>query len=114
MRGDIVVLDDLQAHEVAGLQEAIESEGATPRYLSKYSPDFNPIELPYRKLKTWPRKVAARPSQLSSEASARSCRRSALNMRQLFSTCRLCVHMSGICVTCDDIDFSGCATVVPT
>jgi len=38
----------------------IESAGATLRYLPKYSPDLNPIELPYSKFKTWQRKVAAR------------------------------------------------------
>jgi transposase len=59
-RGDIVVMDNLQVHKVAGIQEAIESAGATLRYLPKYSPDLNPIELPYSKFKTWLRKVAAR------------------------------------------------------
>jgi transposase len=59
-RGDIVVMDNLQVHKVAGIQEAIESAGATLRYLPKYSPDLNPIELPYSKFKAWLRKVAAR------------------------------------------------------
>jgi transposase len=59
-RGDTVVMDNLRAHKVAGIQEAIESAGATLRYLPKYSPDLNPIELPYSKFKTWLRKAAAR------------------------------------------------------
>ena len=59
-RGDTVVMDNLQAHKVAGVQETIERAGATLRYLPKYSPDLNPIELPYSKFKTWLRKVAAR------------------------------------------------------
>jgi len=58
--GDTVVMDNLQAHKVAGIQEAIGSAGAALRYLPKYSPDLNPIELPYSKFKTWLRKVAAR------------------------------------------------------
>jgi transposase len=57
--GDIVVMDNLQAHKVAGIQEAIESRRATPRYLPKYSPDLNPIELVYSKMKALLRKVAA-------------------------------------------------------
>lgn len=59
-RGDIVVMDNLRAHKVAGVVEAIEKAHATVRYLPKYSPDLNPIELPYSKFKAWLRKVAAR------------------------------------------------------
>jgi transposase len=58
-RGNIVVMDNPQAHKVAGIQEAIESRRATPRYLPKYSPDLNPIELVYSKMKALLRKVAA-------------------------------------------------------
>ena len=42
--GDIVVLDNLSAHKVAGVREAIEAAGARLLYLPPYSPDFNPIE----------------------------------------------------------------------
>ncbi len=59
-RDDIVVMDNLQAHKVDGICEAIEKKHATVRYLPKYSPDLNPIELPYSKFKTLLRKVAAR------------------------------------------------------
>jgi transposase len=59
-RGDIVVMDNLQAHKVAGVQEAIEKARATLRYLPKYSSDLNPIELPYSKFKTTLRKAAER------------------------------------------------------
>jgi transposase len=59
-RKDIVVMDNLQAHKVAGIQEAIEKARATVRYLPKYSPDLNPIEMLYSKFKTLLRKVAAR------------------------------------------------------
>ena len=59
-RNDIVVLDNCRIHLVAGVQEAIEKARATVRYLPKYSPDLNPIELSYSKFKTLMRKVAAR------------------------------------------------------
>lgn len=42
--GDIVLMDNLASHKVAGVKEAIERAGATLRYLPAYSPDFNPIE----------------------------------------------------------------------
>jgi transposase len=59
-RNDIVVMDNFKAHKVAGVREAIEKARATVRYLPKYSPDFNPIELPYSKFKTFLRKAAQR------------------------------------------------------
>ena len=59
-RNDIVVMDNCRVHLVAGVREAIEKARATIRYLPKYSPDLNPIELPYSKFKAWLRKVAAR------------------------------------------------------
>ena len=59
-RNDIVVIDNLPAHNVAGIEEMINAVGATLRYLPKYSPDLNPIELPYSKFKAYLRKLAAR------------------------------------------------------
>jgi transposase len=59
-RNDIVVMDNLQAHKVPGIQEAIDKAGAMLRYLPKYSPDLNPIEMPYSKFKALLRKVAKR------------------------------------------------------
>jgi transposase len=59
-RNDIVVMDNCRIHLVAGIREAIEKARATLRYLPKYSPDLNPIELPYSKFKALLRKVAAR------------------------------------------------------
>lgn len=58
--GDIVVMDNLPAHRVAGVREAIEARGASLLYLPPYSPDFNPIELAFAKLKALLRKAAAR------------------------------------------------------
>ena len=59
-RKDIVVIDNLPAHKCAGIREAIEVRGATLRYLPKYSPDLNPIEMPFSKLKAYLRKSAER------------------------------------------------------
>jgi len=59
-RGDIVFMDNLAAHKVDGVREAIEAKGATVRYLPAYSPDLNPIELAFSKLKALLRKAAAR------------------------------------------------------
>ena len=58
--GDIVVLDNLSAHKVAGVREAIEAAGARLLYLPPYSPDFNPIEQLFAKLKALLRKAAER------------------------------------------------------
>jgi transposase len=58
--GDIVVLDNLSSHKIAGVREAIEAADAVLRYLPPYSPDFNPIEQLFAKLKTLLRKAAAR------------------------------------------------------
>jgi len=48
---DTVVMDNLQAHKVAGVREAIEAAGARLLYLPPYSPDLNPIEQAFAKLK---------------------------------------------------------------
>lgn len=58
--GDIVIMDNLPAHKVSGVREAIEAAGAELLYLPPYSPDFNPIELAFAKLKAFLRKTAAR------------------------------------------------------
>lgn len=58
--GDIVIMDNLPAHKVAGVAAAIEVRGAELRYLPPYSPDLNPIEQLFAKLKALLRKAAAR------------------------------------------------------
>ncbi|PSP03957.1 MAG: hypothetical protein BRC51_08710 [Cyanobacteria bacterium SW_12_48_29] len=58
--GACVVMDNLPAHQVKGVKEMIESAGASLIYLSPYSPDFNPIEHYWSKLKQYLRSVAAR------------------------------------------------------
>jgi transposase len=58
--GDTVILDNLQAHKVAGVRQAIEAVGARVLYLPPYSPDFNPIEQIFAKLKHLLRTAVAR------------------------------------------------------
>lgn len=58
--GDIVVLDNLGSHKVTGIEEAMAAAGAQLRYLPPYSPDFNPIEQVFAKLKTGLRAAAKR------------------------------------------------------
>ncbi len=58
--GDIVVMDNLGSHKVHGVRQAIEAAGATLRYLPPYSPDMNPIEQVFAKLKGLLRRASAR------------------------------------------------------
>ena len=58
--GDVVVMDNLPPHKASGVREAIEAAGATLRYLPPYSPDFNPIENMWGKVKGVLRSLAAR------------------------------------------------------
>jgi transposase len=58
--GDIVVMDNVATHKVARIREAIEARGATLLYLPPYSPDLNPIEKAFAKIKATLRKIGAR------------------------------------------------------
>ena len=58
--GDIVVMDNLASHKVIGVRQAIEAAGASLLYLPPYSPDLNPIEQLFAKIKALLRKAAAR------------------------------------------------------
>jgi transposase len=58
--GDVVVMDNLGSHRVAGVREAIEGAGCRLLYLPPYSPDLNPIEQAFAKLKGLLRKAAER------------------------------------------------------
>lgn len=58
--GDIVSMDNLSVHKVEQVRQLIEATGAELRYLPSYSPDFNPIEQAFAKLKTLSRQAAAR------------------------------------------------------
>lgn len=59
-KGDIVFMDNVRTHKVAGVAEALQAVGAKHRYLPAYSPDLNPIENAYSKIKSGLRKAAAR------------------------------------------------------
>ena len=58
--GDVVIADNLSSHKVMGVKEALEAVGATILYLPPYSPDLNPIEQLFSKLKALLRKAATR------------------------------------------------------
>lgn len=57
-RGDVVIMDNLSSHKAPAVRAAIESVGATLLFLPPYSPDFNPIEQAFSKLKAHLRKAA--------------------------------------------------------
>lgn len=62
--GDVVVMDNLAAHKVAGVEDAIRVTGASLLYLPPYSPDLNPIEQVFAKLKALLRGAAARTKEV--------------------------------------------------
>jgi transposase len=62
-RREIVVVDNVSFHKIAGVEKAIQAAGASLRYLPQYSPEFNPIELVFHPLKTLLRKAAERTVQ---------------------------------------------------
>jgi len=66
--GDIVVLDNLSIHKVKGITDAVENVGAELWYLPPYSPDLNPIEKMFSKLKTNLRRAKARTEETLYEA----------------------------------------------
>jgi transposase len=66
--GAVVVVDNLSTHKAAGVREAIEAVGARLVYLPPYSPDLNPIELAWSKLKSYLRKAAARTTKALNRA----------------------------------------------
>ena len=68
VEGDVVLMDNLPAHKVVGIEQAIESRGATLVYLPPYSPDFSPIEQCWSKVKTWLRKDKARDGEALDKA----------------------------------------------
>jgi transposase len=73
-RGDIVFMDNVPIHKVAGVREAIEGRGAILIYLPAYSPDFNPIEQLFAKLKAVLRKIAAYTLRGTAYSIKRLCR----------------------------------------
>lgn len=73
-RGDIVVMDNLASHKVAGVCDAIESVGCDLWYLPPYSPDLNPIEKLWSKVKAYLRRAQARCFDAIGEALTRVLR----------------------------------------
>jgi transposase len=59
-KGDVVAMDNLGSHKVSGVRDAIEAAGATLVYIPAYSPDLNPIEMVFAKIKSVLRKKALR------------------------------------------------------
>ena len=59
-KGDIVLMDNLRTHKIDGVRQAVEAVGAKVRYLPAYSPDLNPIEMAFAKLKAHLRRIGAR------------------------------------------------------
>ena len=96
--GDIVILDNLGSHKGTEARRLIEARrGAQLIFLPPYSPDLNPIELAFAKLKAMLRKAAERSGRRPLGAHRRPsrqllCRR----MHKLLQTCRLCVKLNGI------------------
>ena len=96
--GDIVIMDNLSAHKVDGIRQAIEARGAKLVYLPPYSPNLNPIEQLFAKLKALLRKAAAlhrrhpvgRHRRASRELRAR-------RVHQLLPPRRLWLNLNGIC-----------------
>jgi transposase len=68
--GQVVVLDRLNVHKNRRVREAIEAKGCTMLFLPGYSPDLNPIEFAFSKLKTWVRQVEARTREALDDAIA--------------------------------------------
>jgi transposase len=68
--GDVIVMDNLRAHKVAGIEDAITGCGARLLYLPPYSPDLSPIEQCWAKRKTCLRRIGARTREALEEAIA--------------------------------------------
>ena len=73
--GDVVVMDNLRSHHTEGVRESIESVGATVLYLPSYSPELNPIEKTWSKLKQLLRRAGARTLKRLSSALAHAIKK---------------------------------------
>ncbi len=94
-KGDVVVMDNLGAHKVSGIREAIEKRKAKLIYLPPYSPDFSPIEPCWSKVKTFLRAVGARTRDKLNEGVAKAFDLvTQADSRGWFSHCGYAVHSS--------------------
>ena len=71
-KGDIVIMDNLSSHKVTGAIDPIIAAGARVLYLPPYSPDLNPIEMMWSKVKAYLRKTKARTRELLDDAIAKA------------------------------------------
>ena len=86
--GEVVVMDNLSAHKVAGVREAIEAVGCDLWYLPPYSPDLNPIEKLWSKVKAWLRRVEPRTIETLHNAIADALRAVGIDeCRNYFASC---------------------------
>jgi transposase len=86
--GDVVVMDNLSAHKVAGIRELIEARGARVLYLPPYSPDLNPIEKAWSKFKQFLRAAKARTQEALDRAITEALKTiTAENARAWFRHC---------------------------
>jgi len=91
--GQVVVMDNLSAHRVAGVRQRIEATGAELRYLPAYSPDFNPIEPCWGKIKQCLRALKARTLERLEEALTEAIASiSPQNARAWFRHCGYGIH----------------------
>jgi transposase len=86
--GDVVVMDNLSAHKLPQVRQAIESAGASVLYLPPYSPDFNPIEMIWSKVKRLLRSIAARTVDALHDAFGRALK--AVTPRDILGCFRHC------------------------
>jgi transposase len=94
-RGDVVVMDNLNAHYAEGVQTAIEAAGASILYLPPYSPELNPIEHTWSKLKALLRRVEARTLRaLASALGESSTRITASDLVGWFTDCGYEAHLT--------------------
>jgi len=91
--GQVVVMDNLKAHKVEGIESAIEKMGARVVYLSRYSPEFSPIELCWSKLKAFLRAKAARTKEALDQAITQALQTiTAQDVRGWFAHCGYCAQ----------------------
>jgi len=94
--GDIVVIDNLPAHKVDGVRAAIEARGAILLYLPPYSPDLNPIEIAFAKLKAAQGRCPNKGFTLGRNRPGPRCLHAG-RVRQLSRPRRICLVLSGEC-----------------
>jgi transposase len=94
-RHDVVVMDNLASHYAEGVREAIEAAGATVMFLPPYSPELNPIEHTWSKLKALLRRTEARTLRtLATALSESSSRITASDLAGWFSDCGYVAHLT--------------------